>query len=82
MSDHASTLRAQASTLRAHAALACESVAASLEREAERQRSECSRSTLAPEHAAALRRKAAHGGTPSYLRDAIRAALAALGEEV
>lgn len=39
------------------------------------------RSTLAPDHADALRRKAAHGGTPSYLRDAIRAALAALGEE-
>ena len=34
----------------------------------------------APEHAAALRRKAAHGGTPSYLRDAILAALDALGE--
>lgn len=35
---------------------------------------------LSAEHAGALRRKAAHGGTPSYLREAILAALAALGE--
>ena len=40
------------------------------------------RPRLAPDHVGALRRKAAHGGTPSYLREAILAALAALGEEV